>query len=109
VTDQNQVQRSEGYLVNPDEWTEDIARDIADEEGVELGKETWMALRFIRSYYEEHGIIPDIRHLVTFIAASLHCDKKTAKKMVFDMFPYGYVQQACKIAGMQKPLAWSTG
>jgi len=28
---------------------------------------------------------------------------------VFDLFPYGYVKQACKIAGMKKPRAWSTG
>ena len=28
---------------------------------------------------------------------------------LFDLFPYGYVKQACKIAGMQRPRAWSTG
>jgi len=29
--------------------------------------------------------------------------------LVFELFPYGYVKQACKIAGMKKPRAWSTG
>ncbi len=24
-------------------------------------------------------------------------------------FPYGYVKQACRIAGMKRPRAWSTG
>jgi len=28
---------------------------------------------------------------------------------MFELFPYGYVKQACKIAGMRKPRAWSTG
>jgi tRNA 2-thiouridine synthesizing protein E len=28
---------------------------------------------------------------------------------MFELFPYGYVKQACKIAGMKKPRAWSTG
>ena len=28
---------------------------------------------------------------------------------LFVLFPYGYVKQACKIAGMRKPRAWSTG
>jgi len=36
-------------------------------------------------------------------------DKKSAKQHLFELFPYGYVKQACKIAGMQRPRAWSTG
>jgi dissimilatory sulfite reductase related protein len=28
---------------------------------------------------------------------------------LFRLFPYGYVKQACKIAGMRRPRAWSTG
>jgi len=28
---------------------------------------------------------------------------------LFVLFPYGYVKQACKIAGMRRPRAWSTG
>ena len=26
------------------------------------------------------------------------------RRYVYDLFPYGYGQQACKIAGMRKPL-----
>jgi tRNA 2-thiouridine synthesizing protein E len=29
--------------------------------------------------------------------------------MLFELYPYGYVKQACKIAGMRRPRAWSTG
>jgi tRNA 2-thiouridine synthesizing protein E len=32
-----------------------------------------------------------------------------ARKQLFELFPYGYVQQACKIAGMKRPRGWSTG
>ena len=28
---------------------------------------------------------------------------------LFRLFPYGYVKQACKLAGMRRPRAWSTG
>ena len=31
------------------------------------------------------------------------------RNRLFELFPYGYVQQACKIAGMIRPRAWSTG
>ena len=30
-------------------------------------------------------------------------------RRLFELFPYGYVAQACKIAGMKRPRAWSTG
>jgi len=31
------------------------------------------------------------------------------RNRMFRLFPYGYVKQACKIAGMKRPRAWSTG
>jgi len=36
-------------------------------------------------------------------------DKKEANKLIFELFPYGYVKQACKIAGMKRPRTSSTG
>ncbi|MEE9333633.1 MAG: TusE/DsrC/DsvC family sulfur relay protein [Granulosicoccaceae bacterium] len=106
----SQIQRSaEGYLLNPDDWSETVAAALAEEEDIELTDDVWPALRFIRSYYREHGITPDVRHLITYLADEGKIDKKQAKKLIFHIFPYGYVKQACKIAGMQQPRAWSTG
>jgi tRNA 2-thiouridine synthesizing protein E len=34
---------------------------------------------------------------------------KAGRNDLFLLFPYGYVKQACKIAGMRRPRAWSTG
>lgn len=30
-------------------------------------------------------------------------------RRLFELFSYGYLGQACKIAGMRRPRAWSTG
>lgn len=99
----------EGYLYDPDNWNGDIANELADEEGIELNETYWPILNFIRKYYREHSVAPDVRHLIAFLAAENHWNKKESKKLIFDMFPYGYVKQACKIAGMKRPRAWSTG
>ena len=99
----------EGYLFEPDDWDENIAAVIAREEGIELNETYWLALGFMRNYYSEHNIAPDVRHLISHMKTANGCSKKEAKKVVFDLFPYGYVKQACKIAGMKKPRAWSTG
>ncbi len=99
----------EGYLVNPDDWTDDIAIDLAKEEGIELTDPHWQILHFIREYYSENSVIPDIRHVDAYLAAENNIDKKEAKKIIFKLFPYGYIKQACKISGMRRPRAWSTG
>lgn len=100
---------SEGYLVRPEDWDETIASEIAKEEGIELNDTYWLALNFMREYLREHNIAPDVRHLISYLAVENACSKKEAKQLVFELFPYGYVKQACKIAGMIKPRAWSTG
>ncbi len=100
---------AEGYLINPDDWNEDIANKLASEEDIELNETYWSMLNFMRNYYSEHNIAPDVRHLINYLATENQCEKREAKELIFELFPYGYVKQACKIAGMKKPRAWSTG
>jgi TusE/DsrC/DsvC family sulfur relay protein len=100
---------SEGYLFQPEDWDETLAAEIAKEEGIELNETYWSVLKFMRGYFQEHDIAPDVRHLIKHMATKDGCSKKEAKQLVFELFPYGYVKQACKIAGMKKPRAWSTG
>jgi len=100
---------NEGYLFEPEEWNESVARLLAAEEGIELDDTYWQVLHFMRQYWGKHQVVPDVRHVVDFLVTERDFDKKTAKAHLFRMFPYGYVKQACKIAGMLKPRAWSTG
>lgn len=99
----------EGYLLDPEDWTREMAGELAREEGLDLNEEHWMVIAFVREYHAEHAITPDIRHVAKHLAARLGCDKKSAKARLFELFPYGYVKQTCKIAGMMRPRAWSTG
>jgi len=95
----------EGYLVDPDAWTEDVARALAAREAIELTAEHWDVIRFMRAFYEERRIAPDARYVLRHLAESRGADRNE----LFRLFPYGYPKQACKIAGMRKPRVWSTG
>lgn len=99
----------EGYLTDPEDWSEGLANDLAQEESVELTQAHWPILHFMRDYWLEHKVAPDVRHVTRHLAQETGMDKKAAKQMLFTLFPYGYVKQACKIAGMIKPRVWSTG
>lgn len=96
----------EGYLIEPKEWDEDVARVLAARENIELEDDHWEVLRFMRAYYEEHQIAPDARHAIKHLQSRVGPE---ARNRMFELFPYGYVAQACKIAGMKRPRAWSTG
>ncbi|MBM3733302.1 MAG: TusE/DsrC/DsvC family sulfur relay protein [Rhodospirillales bacterium] len=95
----------DGYLIDPSDWTEDIARTLAEREGIALTDEHWDVIRFMRAYWEEHRIAPDAR----FVVRHLKETRQASRDRLFELFPYGYVQQACKIAGMMRPRSWSTG
>jgi TusE/DsrC/DsvC family sulfur relay protein len=99
----------EGYLVNPQEWTSMFAQWVAREEELDLDQNHWVVIWFIRDYFEEHQVIPDVRHVTAYLSTEMRVHKKKSKAILFDMFPYGYVKQACKVAGMRRPRAWSTG
>lgn len=110
MAETSDVQRdAEGYLFDPENWTEDLAEAIAREENIGLTDEHWIVLRFVRDYYADHLITPDIRHAAAHLAQANGTDAKAAKRRMFELFPYGYVKQTCKIAGMKRPRAWSTG
>ena len=96
----------EGYLVDPQDWNEDIARQFAAQESIILTDDHWDAIRFMRVYYADHQIAPDARHVIKHLAERMGPESRNA---LFELFPYGYVKQACKIAGMKRPRGWSTG
>ena len=96
---------SAGYLVNPAEWTEKIAEEFAEKEGITLTDEHWAIIHFMRDYWEDHQIAPDVRWTTKFVTETMGADRNR----LFELFPYGYPQQACRVAGMKRPRAWSTG
>ncbi len=98
----------EGYLIDPADWDEGVAETLARKEGIVLTDLHWRVLRFIRSYLDEHQLIPDARFVIGFLDKEVGLGP-AARQRLFELFPYGYVKQACKIAGMRRPRAWSTG
>ena len=98
----------EGYLVDPADWSDAIAEALARRERIALTDAHWAVIRFMRTYYEAHHIAPDARHVMKHLAQYRGMERADRNDL-FRLFPYGYVKQACKIAGMRRPRAWSTG
>ena len=96
----------EGYLVDPEDWDDTVAGDLARAQGIELTDDHWFVIRFMREHYLEHRVCADARH------AMKHLEQRhpgRGRRRLFELFPYGYVAQACRVAGMRRPRTWSTG
>lgn len=97
---------AEGYLVEPQDWSEELAEVLAIQENISLTEDHWDVIRFMREHYEEHQVAADARYVIKHLSDRLG---PGSRNKLFELFPYGYVKQACKIAGMKRPRGWSTG
>jgi dissimilatory sulfite reductase related protein len=85
-----------GFLEDPTIWSDRVALDLAATEGLTgLTDEHWRVIRYVREYYLSHNIAPMVRRLC----------KETETKLtrIFELFPSGPAQGACKVAGLPKP------
>lgn len=87
---------AEGFLTDPQQWNEQIAAEIAAENGVaELTDRHWLVVNFMRDTYLESGSAPSIRTLGKASGVPI--------KELYQLFPKGPAKLAAKIAGIPKP------
>ena len=82
-----------GFLINPEEWNEDVARAMAVREGIEeLDEEMMEVIRFMRSYYKKFNAFPILNYVCKNLDQPRDC--------VSDEFINP--EKAWKIAGLPK-------
>jgi TusE/DsrC/DsvC family sulfur relay protein len=86
----------EGFFTDASQWTEEMAPEIASEEGLdELNSQHWQVIKFMRHEYQEKGTGPTVRVLGKSSGVSV--------KELYQLFPKGPAKLAAKIAGIPKP------
>ena len=86
----------DGNLKNLSDWNEEIAKELAKEEGIEeLTDRHWIVIKFMRKVYEEKGDAPSIRKLTK--------ESGVATKELYQLFPKGPAKKSARIAGLPKP------
>src|SRR4030042_4379794 len=92
----------DGYLVDWQQWNENIATHMAKEEGIDLSEEHWEIIRFLRDYFQKYQIAPMIKILTKEIGKTMGKEKGNTKYL-YELYPAGPAKQACKYAGLPKP------
>ena len=87
---------NEGFLWNMEDWTEEVAKTLADESGLREMTEThWRVIRFMRDYFVDQGRAPLNARLKSGLGMTLMELER--------LFPEGIRRGARKIAGLPNP------
>jgi len=88
-----------GYLVDPADWNEDVARELARIEGIELTEQHWDIIHYLRDeYFNNNQNQPMERVLLKDIGK--RWGTKPTSKDVYKLFPLAPTKQGTKIAGL---------
>ncbi len=86
---------SEGFLINRDQWSADVARVLAENDGYDLNDDHMRYINEARRMFSEFGVVPSLRKFCKDLGIS--------KKDLYDTFAMGPMKLICKWGGLPKP------
>ncbi|MBT2294744.1 TusE/DsrC/DsvC family sulfur relay protein [Pseudomonas fluorescens] len=92
----------DGYLVDLDDWSTEVATALAAAEEIELSPEHWEVLELLRGFYNEFQLSPATRPLIKYTALKLGADKGNSLHLN-RLFKGTPAKLAAKLAGLPKP------
>ncbi len=92
----------QGYLINLDEWSQELATALAQKDALDLTDSHWEVINMMRGFYQENGTAPAMRALIKLAKKELGKDKGDSKYL-YHLFPYGPAKQGSRYAGLPKP------
>ena len=84
-----------GYLLDRDDWSEEIGKAMAAADEVEISDDMWAQILSARTYYDENSIVPPIRKFAKYVGID--------KKVLFKQWMTGPMKPISKYGGLPKP------
>ena len=92
----------DGYLKDLSQWSEDLARDLADGLDVTLTPDHWRVINMVRAFHAETGVAPAMRPLVKL--ARLRIGEEFGSSIaLMRLFPGNPAKLIAKIGGLPRP------
>ena len=92
-----------GFLENPDDWTESVAKAMAEVEELELNEQHWDIIRYLRNeYFSNNGNQPNNRALLKEMSS--RWGHKVSNKELFELFPGNPSKQAGRLSGLPESM-----
>ncbi len=95
IAGKNVTVNDEGFLTEFDEWSEEIAKVLAENIGIEMSDDHWALIKWLRDDYKAQGETATTRRVATVGGFEV--------KKQFEMFPKKPGKKMSYIAGLPKP------
>lgn len=92
----------EGFLLDLDSWSEEMAYTIATKEGITLTSAHLEIIHTLRDFYHQHEVAPANRPFVKLVKNTFGQEKGNSIYLM-TLFPESPAKIAAKIAGLPKP------
>ena len=92
----------DGYLVDLNAWSVEVANALASAEALELTDEHWEILKLLRGFYQEFQLSPATRPLIKYTALKLGPEKGNSLHLN-RLFKGTPAKLAAKLAGLPRP------
>jgi tRNA 2-thiouridine synthesizing protein E len=89
-----------GFMADFWAWDEDVAKALAEEDGLQLQDCHWAVIRFLREYYTHTLVPPSPQETVRALGRRLPHDGTCGVEALHRLFPKDGCRQACLIAGL---------
>lgn len=88
-----------GFLTDPNDWSEDVAKAIAEDEGIELTDKHWDIIKYLRDEYFNNNQNQPMERVLLKDVGKIWGSKPSSKD-VYKLFPLAPTKQGTKIAGL---------
>ena len=85
----------EGFMTDPSQWSEPLAKSLAAQIGIELTDEHWVAIHFLRDDFAKQGETATLRRISVVGGIPT--------KSLFQLFPQKPAKKLAYVAGLPKP------
>jgi len=93
---------ADGHLLDPGDWSEALAEEMARRDGLELSELHWWLIRFTRNHYHQYGMPPLMRVVVQAMRRDAGVDEASSRTL-YRLFPDGPIREACRYGGLARP------
>jgi tRNA 2-thiouridine synthesizing protein E len=92
----------DGFLINLDDWNEEVARQLAAADAVQLTDQHWEVIYALRDFYSKTEVAPAMRPFVKLIKTQLGVDQGNSIYLM-SLFGSSPAKTAAKWAGLPRP------
>ncbi len=93
---------SDGHLLRLEDWSPEVAQQLAADDGIALTADHWQVLELVRAFHQRFNLAPAMRALLSYARESGATELASSISLL-RLFPGNPARRASRIAGLPRP------